>query len=144
MDRVQQLQSAKVTKREKEERPQMKQTLKLICVPLAAAILAAGLTLQAAIVNAAPAVGKSEQTQKVTHPSKKQSSFKVVGILRYLPVEGGCYQIETDSGQTFEPLGNFPKQDGVRVEVHGQLVKDVATICQVGQPLQVKSIKIIG
>lgn len=121
----------------------MKQTFKLLGVVLAAGMLAASLTLQAAIANPAHLGGKSELTQNVARPSEKRSSITVVGVLRYLPIEGGCYQIETAAGQKFEPLGDFPKQDGATLRVRGQLLTDVVTICQVGQPLQVESVQVV-
>lgn len=121
----------------------MNQAFKLLCVVLTAAMLASGLTLEAAIANSDRLGGKSELTQNVARPLEKRSSITVVGVLRYLPLEGGCYQIETATGQKFEPLGNFPKQNGTTLRVRGQLLTDVVTICQVGQPLQVESVQVL-
>ncbi len=73
----------------------------------------------------------------------KPAVVKLVGTIRKLEIEGTCYQLATDSGKTYELMGKFPKQDGVKVQVQGIVATDMATICQVGQLFNVKSYRII-
>jgi hypothetical protein len=61
------------------------------------------------------------------------------GTIKATGLEGGCYQLQADDGQRYELIGKFPKRDGLRVTVRGDVAQDVMTICQVGQPLRVKS-----
>jgi hypothetical protein len=63
----------------------------------------------------------------------------IIGTIKATGVEGGCYQLQADDGQRYELMGKFPKRDGFRVKVKGTIAQDVMTICQVGQPLRVKS-----
>jgi hypothetical protein len=38
-------------------------------------------------------------------------------------------------------MGEFPHKDGLKVQVTGTLPTNVMTLCQVGRPLRVNSIK---
>jgi hypothetical protein len=67
----------------------------------------------------------------------------ISGTIRKLEIEGTCYQLATDNGKRYELMGKFPKQDGLKVQVRGIIATDIATICQVGKPFQVKSYRII-
>ena len=67
----------------------------------------------------------------------------LTGTVRKLAVEGTCYQLNTNDGKKYELMGKFPKIDGTRVQVRGVIKTDVVTICQVGQPVQVKSVRVI-
>lgn len=79
-----------------------------------------------------------------TSPTQvKPQTVNLTGTIRKLAVEGTCYQLATDNGQKYELMGKFPKIDGMRVQVRGTIATDVATICQVGQPLQVKTVRVI-
>jgi hypothetical protein len=81
-----------------------------------------------------------------TNPNPTQVKPEIVsltGTVRKLEVEGICYQLAADNGQKYELMGKFPKQDGVRLRVKGLVANDVATICQVGQPFKVKSVRVI-
>jgi hypothetical protein len=40
-------------------------------------------------------------------------------------------------------MGKFPKIEGTKVQVSGITKTDMVTICQVGQPLQVKTVRVI-
>jgi hypothetical protein len=73
----------------------------------------------------------------------KPQTVNLTGTIRKLAVEGTCYQLATDNGQKYELMGKYPKIDGTRVQVSGTIATDVATICQVGQPLQVKTVRVI-
>ncbi len=118
----------------------MKKALKLLSAPLSAALLVATLSLK---VDAAPAEMGSQVRIAQSSPSRSSSSISVVGTIQFVNVEGGCYRLETPNGRSFELLGKFPKQNGLQVKVRGKLLQDVATICQVGQPLQVESVQVI-
>jgi hypothetical protein len=79
-----------------------------------------------------------------TSPTQvKPQTISLTGTIRKLAVEGTCYQLATDNGQKYELMGKFPKIDGTRVQVRGTVATDVATICQVGQPFQVKTVRVI-
>jgi hypothetical protein len=73
----------------------------------------------------------------------KPINVNLVGTIHKLAVEGTCYQLAADSGKKYELMGKFPKIEGTRVQVRGVVVMDTATICQVGQLLKVKAVKVI-
>jgi hypothetical protein len=67
----------------------------------------------------------------------------LTGTVRKLAVEGTCYQLNTDNGKKYELMGKFPKFEGTRIQVRGIIATDIVTICQVGQPVRVKSVRVI-
>jgi hypothetical protein len=67
----------------------------------------------------------------------------ISGTIRKIEIEGTCYQLATDNGKKYELMGKFPKRDGMKVQVRGIIATDISTICQVGQPFQVKSYRTI-
>jgi hypothetical protein len=73
----------------------------------------------------------------------KSAIVSLTGTIRKLAVEGTCYQLASDDGKKYELMGKFPKIDGTRVQVRGVIETDTVTICQVGQPVQVKSVRVI-
>jgi hypothetical protein len=73
----------------------------------------------------------------------KPAIVTISGTIRKIEIEGTCYQLATDNGKKYELIGNFPKRDGLKVQVRGIVTKDMATICQVGQPFKVKSYRTI-
>jgi hypothetical protein len=73
----------------------------------------------------------------------KPATVNLTGTIRKLAVEGTCYQLDGDNGQKYELMGKFPKIDGTKVRVSGIVKTDMVTICQVGQPLQVKTVRTI-
>lgn len=77
----------------------------------------------------------SAQAQPVT--------VNLTGTIKKLAIEGTCYQLAADDGKKYELMGKFPKTDGTKVRVSGVVVTDMATICQVGQPLKVKTVRVI-
>lgn len=120
----------------------MNTILRLLLAPLSATLLLTALPLQA--VRATPAKVESLQTvAQFPSPPSQSSSINVTGVVRFVNVEGGCYRLETSDGRSFELLGQFPKKDGLRVQVRGRLLRDTATVCQVGQPLQVESVLVL-
>jgi hypothetical protein len=73
----------------------------------------------------------------------KPININLVGTIHKLAVEGTCYQLAADSGKKYELMGKFPKIEGTRVQVRGVVVMDTATVCQVGQLLKVKAVRVI-
>jgi hypothetical protein len=78
------------------------------------------------------------------HPTQvKPAIVSLTGTIRKLSVEGICYQLATDDGKNYELMGKFPKRDGTKVQVSGVVETDIVTICQVGKPFKVKSVRVI-
>jgi hypothetical protein len=79
-----------------------------------------------------------------SQPAKVRSEMvSLTGTIRKLAIEGTCYQLASDDGKKYELMGKFPKIEGKRVQVSGIIAADTVTICQVGQPVQVKSVRVI-
>jgi hypothetical protein len=89
------------------------------------------------IFPSSPSLANPQPTQT------KQTIVNLTGTIRKLAVEGTCYQLITNDGKKYELIGKFPKRDGVKVRVRGIVDQDMATICQVGQPIQVKSVRVL-
>jgi hypothetical protein len=98
-----------------------------------AIILAIGIVIQAL-----PTLANTESLITVKPPL-----VSLDGTIRKLAVEGTCYQFTANDGKKYELIGKFPKRDGVKVQVSGSVATDVATICQVGQPFKIKSIRVL-
>ncbi|AFY96647.1 hypothetical protein [Chamaesiphon minutus] len=73
----------------------------------------------------------------------KSETVNLTGTIKKLALSGTCYQLAADNGKKYELMGKFPKIDGTRVQISGVPKTDMVTICQVGQPLQVKTVKVI-
>ena len=79
---------------------------------------------------------------------KKTSEKEIIsatGTVKYIPLEGGFYGIETDKGEKYLPL-NLPdefKKDGLRVQFKAKL-KKVAAIQMWGTPVEILKIKKVG
>jgi hypothetical protein len=104
-----------------------------IYVSIVGAILALGVLLPSSLAIA--------NTNTVTQV--KPATISLTGTIKKIEVEGVCYQFAADNGKKYELMGKFPKIDGTRAQVSGVAKSDLATICQVGQPLQVKTVKVI-
>jgi hypothetical protein len=79
-----------------------------------------------------------------TSPAQVESAtVNLTGTIHKLAVEGTCYQLAADNGKKYELMGKFPKIEGTKVQVSGITKTDMVTICQVGQPLQVKTVRVI-
>ncbi|CAA9402308.1 hypothetical protein AVDCRST_MAG94-5981 [uncultured Leptolyngbya sp.] len=115
-------------------------TVSRLLVPLSTALLATALSLQGVQANLAEVSSPKILAQNPSSPSQP-SSINVTGVIRFLNVEGGCYSLKTQDGRSYQLLGEFPRQDGLQVQVRGKLLPNTATICQVGQPLQVELVK---
>ena len=75
----------------------------------------------------------------------KGEIIAATGTIKYIPLEGGFYGIETDKGEKYLPL-NLPaefKEDGLRVKFKGKLRK-VTTVYGWGKPVEILEIKKIG
>ena len=73
----------------------------------------------------------------------KLSIVTITGTIHKIAVEGTCYQLATSDGKKYELLGKFPELDGLKAEITGTISADIMTLCQVGQPIQVKSLRTI-
>jgi hypothetical protein len=104
-----------------------------ICISVITAVFAMGLLLPIFPALADPS----------TTPATKPATVVLTGTIRKLAVEGTCYQLAADNGKKYELMGKFPKIDGTRVRVSGVPKTDMVTICQVGQPFQVKTVRVI-
>jgi hypothetical protein len=79
-----------------------------------------------------------------SNPVKAKSAIvSLTGTIHKLSIEGTCYQLATNDGKKYELMGKFPKIEGTKVQVRGIIATDTVTICQVGQPVQVKSVRVI-
>jgi hypothetical protein len=105
-----------------------------ICFSVLGAIWAMGI-----LVPLLPALANTSTGSTKVKPA----TVDLTGTIKKLAVEGTCYQLAADNGQKYELMGKFPKIDGTRVRVSGVPKTDMVTICQVGQPLQVKTVKVI-
>lgn len=68
------------------------------------------------------------------------------GTIRHLAVEGGCWAL--DAGDQRRELVNLERdfgpefrEDGLRVRFEGEVRDDVATVCQVGRNLELRSLE---
>jgi hypothetical protein len=78
------------------------------------------------------------------NPGKVRSEIvSLTGTIHKLVIENTCYQLATDDGNKYELMGKFPKIEGTRVKVQGIIATDTVTICQVGQLVKVKSVRVI-
>jgi hypothetical protein len=77
-------------------------------------------------------------------PAKvKPVTIKLTGTIHKIAIEGTCYQLAADNGKKYELMGKFPKIDATRVNITGVISSDVVTICQVGQPIRVETVRVI-
>jgi hypothetical protein len=82
----------------------------------------------------------------LANPNPVKVSSEIVsltGTIHKLVIEGTCYQLATDDGKKYELMGKFPKIEGTRVQVRGVIATDTVTICQVGKPVKVRSVRVI-
>lgn len=75
-------------------------------------------------------------------PSVVPAAAEIAGTMRFVEVEGGCWgiEIERERVQPTRVPDEF-KQDGLAVWVQFEVLSDVATTCQIGKPVDVKSIR---
>ena len=70
--------------------------------------------------------------------------IRVTGIVLFLEVEGGCWQLRADNGARYELRpAQAPSRilvDGARVSVVLETRKDLVSICQTGQVADVQRV----
>ncbi len=71
--------------------------------------------------------------------------IRVTGIVLFLEIEGGCWQLRADSGTRYELRpGQAPSSilvDGARVSVVLETRKDLVGVCQTGQIADVERVE---
>lgn len=71
--------------------------------------------------------------------------IRVTGIVVFVQVEGGCWQLRADDGQRYELRpGQAPSKilvDGARVSLILDLRSDLASTCMVGQIADVEQVE---
>jgi len=71
--------------------------------------------------------------------------IRVTGVVLYLDVEGGCWQLRTDSGERYELRpGQAPSTilvDGARVTLTLDLRSDLVSVCMVGRIADVAAVE---
>ncbi|WP_342597021.1 hypothetical protein VKI21_16580 [Cyanobacterium aponinum UTEX 3222] len=68
----------------------------------------------------------------------------VKGEIQYRAIASGTWVLVSDTGETYElykPSENL-RQEGLKVEIKGDIRSDVMTIAMVGQILEVKELNI--
>ena len=85
----------------------------------------------------------AQASPNISPAQVQPATVNVTGTINKLAVEGICYQLAADNGKKYELMGKFPKIDGTKVQLSGVVKTDMVTICQVGQPLQVKTVRVI-
>jgi hypothetical protein len=70
--------------------------------------------------------------------------LRLVGIIRFLGTDGGCWQLEAETGRRYElRSAQAPAsllRDGTRVSLVGQPAEDADTGCRVGLPIDVRRV----
>ena len=70
--------------------------------------------------------------------------LRLVGTVRFLEVEGGCWQLSAQNGRTYElQPGQAPPSllvNAARVSVVARLSEGSETGCQVGMPIDVRRV----
>jgi hypothetical protein len=75
---------------------------------------------------------------------QKPEVVKGSGTVVFSNVEGGCWTIISDTGNSYEPVGlsDSFKKDGLRVQFTLRTL-DVATTCMVGVPVEVVDLQLL-
>lgn len=68
--------------------------------------------------------------------------IEAAGAVRFVDVEGGCWVIDTTDSVRYEPINlqEAMKVDGLFVQFRANRRTDLASVCQVGQLIELKSI----
>ncbi len=67
----------------------------------------------------------------------------LVGTMHSLSIEGGCWYLQTENGKKYELIGEKVrelKKEGLKVEVAIQSRPDLASICMVGEIVELVEI----
>jgi hypothetical protein len=79
--------------------------------------------------------------------SEDPGGIPVRGTIKFINVEGGCWYLETKAGKRFELAGEDLQQiliNDLEVELLIKPMRGVASICQVGDLVEVLSIIRVG
>ncbi|MDP2362309.1 MAG: hypothetical protein Q8M94_00925 [Ignavibacteria bacterium] len=89
----------------------------------------------------------SENTSSIIEPfndnSVENTNLKIIGNVVYYTIEGGFYAINEESNRVYEPI-NLPERfqiDGLKVYVEAKRRTDLGTRRQVGEAIQIRTIK---
>ena len=77
-------------------------------------------------------------------PIQEPEVVEGIGTVVFQDVEGGCWAIVTDTGNSYEPVGlsDSFKEDGLRVQFTLRTL-DVATTCMIGVPVEVVDLQLL-
>lgn len=89
-------------------------------------------------------LGCDESDKRVPAPIQEPEVVEGIGTVVFQDVEGGCWAIMTDTGNSYEPVGlsDSFKIDGLRVQFTLRTL-DVATTCMVGVPVEVVDLQLL-
>ena len=65
------------------------------------------------------------------------------GVVAYTTVEGGAWLLESDAGETYEPV-NLPaefEEEGLRVRVEAEVREDLGSVVMVGTLIEIERIE---
>ena len=70
-------------------------------------------------------------------------TFQITGMVRFSDVEGGCWFIRAEDGQSFLPvnLTSEFRRDSLRVQATVEVRQDLVSICQIGQIVDIVRIE---
>ena len=89
-------------------------------------------------------VGCDESDKGLPAPIWEPEVVEGIGTVEFQDVEGGCWTIVTDTGNSYEPVGlsDSFKEDGLRVQFTLRTL-DAVTLCQVGAPVEVVDLQLL-
>jgi hypothetical protein len=101
------------------------------------AALCLGLALAGPACAAAP---DAEALEPIERPVERA---ELVGTVVFLAVEGGCWGVRTDAGNTIEPMGLPPqyRKDGLRVRLVVRYPRGMTSTCQIGRIAHVELVE---
>lgn len=86
----------------------------------------------------------SGSREEIGNAKTTQEGTQVVeGMVRFIGVEGGCWQLQADNGKTYELVGELAgtlRTDGVHVRLEVRKKKALASFCMVGELIEVLKI----
>ena len=65
-------------------------------------------------------------------------AFRLTGSMEYIDIEGGCWQFVGEDGNNYELVGPRVSslfQDGVKAELVVRSLRNISSICMVGDPV---------
>lgn len=82
-----------------------------------------------------------------TTPAAIDPGKEILGTVRFVNVEGGCWKIQGDDGKSYEPL-NLPKEyrsDGLRVMFTASPPEEpLGSLCMVGILVHLDQIELVA